>query len=97
MALTPKQYTELKNFRDLIAKTVERLRQAGSQGALAQAVGDCAPGWDAVDAEFATVLREEVGRKVWQMPYAQVRPTVDAIVNHLGAQLAEIDQQLAAG
>lgn len=96
MALTPKQYTELKNFRDLIAGTVDRLRQAQSQGALSQAVGDTAPRWDDVDSDFARVLRD-VGNSVWQMPFAQVRPTVNAICDHLGGQLADIDDQLRNG
>jgi len=96
VALTPKQYTELKNFRDLIKQTVDRLRQAQSQGALSQAVGDCAPRWDKVDGDFAAVLRN-VGDSVWQMPFMQVRPTVNAICDHLGGQLSEIDEQLARG
>ena len=96
MALTPKQYTELKNFRDLIKQTMDRLRQAQSQGALSQAVGDVAPRWDAVDAEFAAVLRN-VAAKVWQMPFIQVRPTVNTICDHLGGQLQDIDEQLAHG
>jgi len=96
MALSPKEYTELKNFRDLIKQTVDRLRQAQSQGALSQAVGDVAPKWDGVDADFAAVLRN-VGNSVWQMPFVQVRPTVNAICDHLGGQLADINEQLARG
>ena len=96
MSLSPQEYTHLKGFRDLIASTIGRLEQAQSQGALSQAVGDVAPRWDEVDADFAGVLRS-VGESVWTMPFAQVRPTVNAIVGHLGQQLSELDQQLAAG
>ncbi|MCP3859816.1 MAG: hypothetical protein GY704_09205 [Phycisphaeraceae bacterium] len=96
MSLSPQEYNQLKAFRDLIASTMSRLDQAQSQGPLSQAVGDVAPQWDGIDPDFANVLRD-VGNSVWTMPFIQVRPTVEAIVGHLGAQLGEIDQQLAAG
>ncbi|PIE21194.1 MAG: hypothetical protein CSA66_00025 [Proteobacteria bacterium] len=96
MALNPQQYAQLKAFRDLIATTMDRLGQAQSQAALSQTVGDIAPRWDDVDGDFANVLRD-VGNSVWTMPFAQVRPTVSAIVGHLGQQLGEVDQELASG
>ncbi len=96
MSLSPQEYKQLKSFRDLIASTMSRLGEAQSQGPLSQAVGDVAPRWDDVDPAFAGVLRD-VGNSVWTMPFTQVRPTVDAIVGHLGQQLGEIDQQLASG
>ncbi|MFT7579685.1 MAG: hypothetical protein ACI9MR_001351 [Myxococcota bacterium] len=94
MSLSPAEYTKLKGFRDLIHQTMERLTEATSQGALSQAAGDLAPRWKEVDAEFSTLLTD-VGASVWKMPFPQVRPTVQAIIGHLGQQRAEIDEQLA--
>jgi len=96
MSLSPQDYVKLKAFRDLIRDTRERLGQAGTQGALSQAVAECAPRWDAVDGAFAQVLRD-VGGSVWKMPFTQVRPTVQTIVDHLGGQLADIEDELRRG
>ncbi|MCA9515102.1 MAG: hypothetical protein KC635_09190 [Myxococcales bacterium] len=93
MSLPPSEYTKLKAFRDLIAKTVDRLGQAQSQGTLAQAANDSAASWDGVDGDFAGVLRG-VANNVWQGSFAQVRPTVQAIIGHLQGQLKDIDAQL---
>lgn len=93
MSLSPSEYTKLKAFRDLVAQTVDRLGQAQTQGTLAQAANDGAAAWEAVDSAFAGVLRS-VANNVWQGSFAQVRPTVQAIVGHLQGQLKDIDAQL---
>lgn len=94
MTLPPKEWARVKAFRDLIKQTLTAIQGAQGQGALAAAASEHAAKWDTTDAEFAALLRE-LAQSVWQMSFAQVRPTVQAIVNHLQNELADADRQLA--
>ncbi|MFO0750245.1 MAG: hypothetical protein U1F43_31940 [Myxococcota bacterium] len=94
MALPPKEWARLDAFRKLIKQTLTAIENAGGQGALASAASESAGKWDATDAEFAALLRD-LAQSVWQMPFAQVRPTVGAIVAHLKGELADVERQLA--
>lgn len=94
MPLPPKEWARVKAFRDLIQQTLKSIEGAAGQGALAAAASESAGKWDGTDAEFAALLRD-LAQSVWQMPFAQVRPTVQAIVNHLKSELADADRQLA--
>ena len=94
--MTPEEYKTLSSFRDLIAQTVSEIGAAQSQATLGQAMSSLAPRWREVDEEFAELM-EGVGAKVWQMSFAQVRPTVTAMVQHLETQLRELNAQLGRG
>ena len=94
-AMNIEEYEQLKAFRDLIHNTAEGLRYANGQGALAAAADAAAERWAEVDADFARVLRD-IRSQAWSMPLAQIKPVVQAVVEHLEAQLAEIDRQLSA-
>ncbi|MCC6621626.1 MAG: hypothetical protein IT385_10255 [Deltaproteobacteria bacterium] len=94
MTLPPKEWARVDAFRKLIKQTLTSIEGAAGQGALAAAASDAAGKWDATDAEFASLLRD-LAQSVWQMPFAQVRPTVQAIVNHLRGELADVERQLA--
>ncbi len=89
------EYEQLKAFRDLISDTIEGLRHAAGQGALAAAADLAAERWTPFDDDFARVLRD-IRAQAWSMPLAQIRPVVEAVVAHLEAQLAEIDAQLSS-
>ena len=91
--MSPEDYNALKAFRDLIAKTIDDLSNATTQGGLARIVADCATGWDDVDKDFANVLRD-IGQSVWTRGFATVAPTVKTIADHLGRQLKEVEGQL---
>ena len=52
------EYEQLRAFRGLISDTVEGLRHAGGQGALASAADLAAERWAPVDDDFARVLRD---------------------------------------
>ncbi len=89
------EYEQLKAFRDVITSTMDGLRHAGSQGALAAAADAAAERWDPLDADFARVLRD-IRSQAWSMPLQQIRPVVEAVVAHLEAQVAAIDSQMDA-
>ena len=86
-------YNKLKAFRDLIQETMDTLSSANGQASLATAARAAASRWDEVDEAFAAVLRD-VAQRAWQMPFAQVKPVVTAIVGHLAGQLADVDADL---
>lgn len=91
--MQPEEYKALEAFRDLIVKTISTLRGAGSQGALGSALAQAAPDWEPVDADFANVLKD-LRQQVWSMPFAQVRPVVDAVCGHLEQQLEAVNAEL---
>jgi len=91
--LTPEEYKQHKAFRDLITGTIDGLKYAGSQGALASSADAAANKWERVDPEFAAVLRD-IRSKAWSMPLMQVKPVVEAVVSHLQQQVEALDQQM---
>lgn len=92
--MQPDEYKQLTAFRDLLQSTVDDLSNAGGQTSLASTATALAERWQTADDGFAKILAD-IGGKARMMPFAQVRPIVTTIVEHLNGQLSEVKQRLA--
>ena len=85
---------QLQAFADLITQTTAALRNVGTPGQLAAALDGVLAPWEAVDKDFAAVLKDLKGQ-AWSMKPDHLRAIREKLVQHLEANLGPVKQQLA--
>jgi hypothetical protein len=91
--MNPEQRAHLQTFHDLLTQSVNSLRSATSQTALASRASELQQIWADVDEDFAELLGE-VRTQAYTMPYLQSRKVADTIIVHLEQTLAQVKNDL---
>lgn len=91
--MDPKEYMQVKAFRDLIASTIEELTAATTPSSLATAIEARLDAWEKADPDFAAVLRD-LRSQVYSMGLPHMREVRKGICGHLKKNLERIDRSL---